>query len=127
MPKYCCNSVSKMADIAKISVEKLNNNNYQTWKYEAKLVFRRENTWFAITTAAPEITDKGYEAWIHADSKAIGTIGLLVEKSQHVHTRPAKSAKKAWESLKRHHEKASLSSTVHLYGQTSEHEISRRW
>lgn len=104
-----------MADIAKISVEKLNNSNYQTWKYEAELVLRRENTWFAVTTDPPAATEKGYEAWTQADSKAIGTIGLLVEKGQHVHTRPAKSAKEAWENLKKHHEKASLSSTVHLY------------
>jgi hypothetical protein len=54
------------------------------------------------------------DAWVQAGSKAIGTIGLLIEKSQHVFTLSAKTAKEAWDNLKEHHEKASLLSAVHM-------------
>ena len=40
---------------------------------------------------------------------------MLVEKSQYVHIPPAKTAKEAWENFRAHHEKASLSNTVHMY------------
>ena len=109
------NVLFKMADLARVSIDKLNNDNYQSWKYEAELILRRENTWFSVTTPQPAAGHANLSAWQTADSKAMGTIGLLIEKSQHVHTRPATSAKEAWESLKEHHEKASLSSTVHMY------------
>jgi hypothetical protein len=84
-----------MADLAKFGNDKLNNDNYQSWKYEAELVLRRENNWFYITNEAPENAEKAYDAWVQAGIKATGTIGLLIEKSQHVFTRSAKTAKEA--------------------------------
>ena len=104
-----------MADIARFSIEKLNNSNYGSWKYEVELLLRRENTWLSMATPSPTDAGKELDAWVMADGKAIGTIGLLVEKSQYVHIRPTKTAKEAWENLRAHHEKASLSNTVHMY------------
>jgi hypothetical protein len=108
-----------MADLAKLGIDKLNNDNCQSWKYEAEFVLRRENNWFCNTTEAPASAEKAYDARVQADSKAIGTIGLLIEKSQHVFTRSAKTAKEAWDNLKEHNEKASLSSAVHMYRVTN--------
>jgi hypothetical protein len=77
-----------MADLTKLGIDKLNDDSCQSWTYEAELVLRRENNWFCRTSEAPANAKKAYDAWVQADSKAIGTY---------------------------HREKASLSSAVHMY------------
>jgi hypothetical protein len=48
-------------------------------------------------------------------AKQLERLVYLTEKRQHVFTLSAKTAKGAWDNLKEHHEKASLSSAVHMY------------
>ena len=46
----------------KIPIEKLNNDNYQPWKYEAEIILQRENTWFSIISPVPTQMDKSRDA-----------------------------------------------------------------
>ena len=54
-------------------------------------------------------------SWTKKDAKARATIGLTVEDNQLLHMQGATTARQAWEKLKEHHQKATLSSTIFLY------------
>lgn len=94
---------------SKISIVKLNNSNFSVWKFKAEMLLTREDMWKFIEDEAPEpVTD----AWKAGDRKARATIALLVEDQQHALLRDTKTAKEAWNNLKKHHEKTSLCSKV---------------
>lgn len=93
------------------SVDKLNGDNYEIWKYKIELLLIKDGVWSVIRDPKPEVPD---ETWLKNDDLARATIGLLVEDNQLVHIRKAVHAKKAWESLKNYHQKATLSSKVFL-------------
>ena len=71
-----------MAETAKITVAKLNNSNYQTWKYKMELLLIKEELWDVVTGIKPQ---QPTEEWVKKDGKARASIGLLVEDNQLVH------------------------------------------
>lgn len=101
-----------MAEGTKVLVTKLNNNNYQLWKFKMELLLLKEDQWHVIQNQKP---DNVAEAeWKKLDGKARATIGLLIEDNQVTHIRNTKTAKEAWEALKAYHEKATLTSKVFI-------------
>ena len=100
-----------MTEPTKVSIVKLNNENYQIWKYKVELLLIKEDLWDLVTEDKPEEIDS---TWTKRDNKARATICLLVEDNQIIHVRQATTAKEAWDSLKAYHEKSSLSSKVYL-------------
>lgn len=105
-----------MAELQKISVTKLNNENYQIWKYKMELLLIREDLWSAITTERPTGTTE-IAAWQKRDDKARATLGLFVEDSQIIHIRKKTTAREVWDSLKNYHEKSTLTSKIYLLRQ----------
>lgn len=100
-----------MADCTKIIIAKLNGTNYQLWKYKVELLLLKEELWDVVDKQPPEnITDN----WLLRDGKAKATIGLLLEDSQVIHVRNAKTAHEAWNNLKKYHEKSTLTNKVYL-------------
>lgn len=100
-----------MGDSIKVSIDKLNNENYYNWKYKVQLLLMKEGLWKVINDQAPSpMTDD----WRNRDDKARATIGLLVEDNQLIHVREVTTAKEAWDSLKGYHEKTTLSTKVFL-------------
>lgn len=102
-----------MASSARFEIQRLNGSNYETWRDKLELLLIKDKVWTVIRDPTPT-PDKMDQNWLDKDDQARATIGLLVEDSQLIHIRGAKSAKQAWEALKNYHQKASLSNTVFL-------------
>lgn len=86
---------------------KLNNTNYQIWKYKIEKLLKREGTWRVISTAKPTTDEEAIEIWEIKDKKAQETICLLLEDDQIPHTLGKSTAKEIWDSLETYHQKAS--------------------
>lgn len=96
---------------ARYSVEKLDNNNYSVWSYKMKILLKKEKVWSVIVDDEPQEQNDG---WDENNEQALSSIALNVDNTQISLIRNAESAKEAWNILKNHHEKPSLSSTVFL-------------
>lgn len=105
-----------MSEVARYTVTKLNNENYQVWKYKLKLLLLKEGLWDQVSSVAPTEAIAA-AAWKTKDDKARATIGLNVGDSQLIHIRKARTAKEVWDSLKNYHEKSTLTSKVYLLRQ----------
>lgn len=72
------------------SFQKLNENNYQTWKYRMELLLTREDSWNVdVEPALDPIT----AAWKLKRGKARTPIALLVEDGRLIHIRRKETAK----------------------------------
>lgn len=96
---------------AKFSVAKLNDQNYQPWKFKVKMLLIREGRWTMISEPKP---DPVTQEWTEKDYKAQSTISLSIEDSQIVHVCKCTSAKAMWEELQKVHERANLSNKLYL-------------
>lgn len=100
-----------MPDPSRIAIEKLNNDNYEYWKYKMELLLMREELWEIVTEVAPEVPTP---TQTKGDNKARATICLMVDDNQLIHVRSEETAKGAWNALKAYHQKSTLSSKVSL-------------
>lgn len=105
-----CTVENKMADL-KVSVEKLNDQNYGIWKFKMRLLLTREKVLSVVSEPKPENADA---AWVSKDETAQALIGLALEDSQLIHVMQKTTAKEMWDALKDYHERASLSSKIHV-------------
>lgn len=95
----------------KVTIKKLNNENYQLWKFKMELILSRDDQWDQITKEKP---DPAPADWDKKDRGARTTIGLLVEDDQLVHIRRQITAKGMWEALQKVHERANLNCKLYL-------------
>lgn len=100
-----------MADNTRVTITKLNNENYQVWKYKVELLLVKEDLWNVVSEEPPAEPDA---AWKRKDGQARATIGLLVEDNQFIHIREKTNARDTWNALKTYHQKATLTSKVYL-------------
>lgn len=85
-------------------VPKLNNHNYQAWKFKMEMHLIREKTWKTISENPPNpVTGE----WDEANTSARAAIGLCIEDNQTSLVRNCTTAKEAWDALKAYHDKAS--------------------
>lgn len=101
----------------KISMGKLSNENYFTWKYKMEMLLKKEGVWRVIIKEKPAPTSSNsalIEKWEENDEKAMALIGLSVQDNQLQNIRNAKSAKESWTSLKNFHEQGTLVNTTSL-------------
>src|SRR6218665_825868 len=90
---------------------KLNNSNYQIWKFKVKILLIREDTWTVVQGDTP---DPVPDDWQRIDEKAQCTISLTVEDNQLIHICNCTSAEDMWKQLKKVHERSNLSSKMYL-------------
>jgi hypothetical protein len=64
-----------MAD-GTLKIAKLNNSNYQTWKFKVELLLIKDDLWDVVVKDPP---DEVSADWQSKDRKARATIGLLIE------------------------------------------------
>ena len=106
-----------MAEIAKI--EKLNGANYQSWKYNAKLVLMERGLW-GFTQEGQEIppeetaTATVRNAFRLRKDKAYSLIALNVEKDLQVHISSVTDPLVAWQTLQKQFEFISVTQIVRL-------------
>lgn len=108
-----------MAENIKVTITKLNNENYFIWKYKMELLLIKEGLWDTLNLVKPTLKTDGSNAgeistWQTMDDKARALIGLLVEDSQLCLIRKETTAKATWDALKNYHEKGTLSNKVSL-------------
>lgn len=103
-------------DANRFSIQKLNNNNYSAWKFKVELLLVREDLWRLVNPGVKPATEEE-SAWNALDAKTRATIGLLIEDNQHGLIRGAATSKAAWDALKDHHQKTTLTSKVSLLKQ----------
>jgi len=103
--------VDNMAEYGRLVMTKLNNANYQTWKFKMELLLTKEKLWDVVSDDPPDpVTDE----WSIKDKQERATIGLLLEDSQLHIIRKETTSKATWTALQRYHEKSTLSSKVSL-------------
>lgn len=119
------NISKKMTDTngaAKFSVAKLNNNNYQIWKFKVRMLLIREGKWIVITEPKSEPLTA---IWIQRDEKAQSTISLSVEDDQIIHICKCTSAQEMWNELQKVHGRANLSNKLYLLGRLYQSKLSK--
>lgn len=94
----------KMAEPQRFALPRLNNQNYQSWKFKIEMMLIRDELWHVIADPKPEPVKP---EWTKADLKARATICLCLEDSQTSIVRTCTSAKAAWKALKDYHDKGS--------------------
>jgi len=95
----------------KFTVAKLNNSNYQVWKFKVKMLLIRDDTWTVVRDDAPDPIPDG---WERKDEKAQCTISLTVEDNQLIHICNCETARSMWLELQKVHERSNLSSKMYL-------------
>ena len=114
MSRILCNF--KMAEIAKI--EPLNGKNYQSWKYNIKLVLMECGHWSFIAgneEVPPETATAAVRnAYRLRSDKAYLLIALSVEKNLQVHISTTTDPKVTWDTLKNQFECVSIAQVVRL-------------
>lgn len=100
-----------MVDTNKITIEKLNNSNYQIWKYKMELVLIKDQVWNVVGEDLPRNPSA---EWKKKDDRARALIGLLVEDSEFIHVKKSKTSKESWTILKNRHEKPTLTNKISL-------------
>src|SRR6218665_2077187 len=100
-----------MAGKSSNKIENLNNQNYKTWKFKMELFLIKEDLWETVTK---EIPDPVTAEWQTKDAKARAIIGLEVADNQLHLIRKQTTAKGSWQTLKKYHEKTTVSSKVNL-------------
>lgn len=99
-----------MAEMS-LAVEKLNDFNYQLWKFRLELVLLKEGVQDVLEAEKPENPDA---TWKTKDGKARALIGLSIDDSQTCHVMHAKTAREMWLALKMYHARSTLSMKIHI-------------
>ena len=106
----------KMAEITKI--EELDGKNYQSWKYNIKLVLMERGLWGFVegTEVAPDdtATTTVRNSYRLRSDKAYSLIALSVQKDLQVHISSTIDPRAAWEILQKQFECVSITQIVRL-------------
>lgn len=112
-----------------MNIEKLNNSNYFTWKYQTEMILIKDDLWEVININDNEEegdqVNRRTTQWKTKDAKARATIGLLVEKDQLVHIRNKTTAQETWNALKMAHEQDIITNRVSIYKKIAQHKMTK--
>uniref|UniRef100_A0A182HYY6 Uncharacterized protein n=1 Tax=Anopheles arabiensis TaxID=7173 RepID=A0A182HYY6_ANOAR len=97
----------------RISMAKLNNNNYSSWRFKVELLLVRDELWHHVEPGVKP-ADVDQATWDAGVAKTRATIGLLIDNNQHGLIRNSTTAREAWLSQQNHHRKSTLTSKVSL-------------
>ena len=103
-------------------IEKLDGDNYNSWKFNMKLLLMSNDLYGFIdgSEVAPVPTDtdkmeKEIKLYKSRSQKAFSTIALSIDKQLQVHVRNTLCPKTAWNSLKSHFEFVSVTQIVRVW------------
>lgn len=96
-----------------LKLDKLNNNNYQTWRYKVELLLLKENLFDLVTKDAPAEKDRNDE-WLKRDGQAKAIIGLSIDDGQLIHVRKLTTSRDYWCALKNYHEQSTVVNRVFI-------------
>ena len=96
-------------------VEKLNGENYHSWKFQMKMYLIGKDLWELVTgeeTLNAAANPEQQRRFRKRENVALATVCLSVETSLQIYVRSAKNAKEAWDNLEQHFERKSLSQKI---------------
>lgn len=100
---------------SKITIAKLNNDNYFLWKVKMQMVLIKEKIWNVITGTPPENTNAtALSLWNVNDQTARAIITLSVDDNQLPLIMNLETAKSMWDTLKDFHEKSTVVNKMKL-------------
>lgn len=83
-------------------IDKLNSNNYRSWKYNIKMTLIQRELWDHVTREATRPTNAAeIERFNRMKEKALAAIALSIEPEQQGHIMDCSTAFEAWEALRK--------------------------
>lgn len=115
-----------MAEGLKVSLPRLNGENYFTWKYKMELYLRKEKVWSAVAGTRPEVPEVAanvtpamvataqarLDAYLENDEMARALIGLCVEDNQLAIIRNDPTARDTWNTLRDYYQRNTFANKV---------------
>lgn len=98
---------------SKLTISKLNNNNYFTWKFKMQMILTKEKVWKTIIESRPTQATE-LAAWNTSDETARALIVLAVEDNQLSLIMDKLTARGTWDALKEFHQKSTVVSKMTL-------------
>ena len=98
-------------------IEKLNADNYHTWKFNLKMILKMKNLWDIVTgteTVAVGATPTKRLEFKKRDDQAHSIICLSVKESLQIYVRNTDTGQEAWKNLAEHFEEKTLAKKIHF-------------
>ena len=98
-----------------LKVEKLNGENYHSWKFQMKMYLIGKDLWDITTgteTLGDDATAEEQRKFKKRENLALASVCLSVATSLQIYVRSAGNTKEAWENLESHFQKKSLSRKI---------------
>ena len=92
-------------------IERLNNANYDVWKFKVEMYLQKEDLYSVIIDDPPDPLTSEFK---NKDRKARAIINLLIEDQEIIHVKNLQTSRECWNALKCVHERTSLSSKIYL-------------
>ncbi|UYV79912.1 hypothetical protein LAZ67_18001028, partial [Cordylochernes scorpioides] len=94
-------------------LEKLNDQNYRSWKYNTKMMLIERELWKYVTEPAPD-EEASRTIFNMKQEKALAMIALTISPSQQIHIMDCTTAQEAWDTLEQVYEPKSRSRILQL-------------
>ncbi|UYV68325.1 hypothetical protein LAZ67_5003884 [Cordylochernes scorpioides] len=96
-------------------IEKLNSENYETWKMQMKMILIHSELWdYANSIRIKPETEVESSEWEKNDQKALATIVLSLSPSEIIHVKRCKTSAEAWKLLNEVHQPKGPATKVFL-------------
>ncbi|UYV79910.1 hypothetical protein LAZ67_18001025 [Cordylochernes scorpioides] len=94
-------------------LEKLNDQNYRSWKYNTKMMLIERELWKYVTEPAPD-EEASRTIFNMKQEKVLAMIALTISPSQQIHIMDCTTAQEAWDTLEQVYEPKSRSRILQL-------------
>ncbi|UYV69068.1 K02A2.6-like [Cordylochernes scorpioides] len=94
-------------------LEKLNDQNYRSWKYNTKMMLIERELWKYVTDPTPD-EEASRTIFNMKQEKALAMIALTISPSQQIHIMDCTTAREAWDTLEQVYEPKSRSRILQL-------------
>lgn len=95
----------------KFTVEKLNDTNYQIWKFRLEMLLTKDDLWHVVEKGKP---DKINNDWEKKNRHAMAVISLSVDDNHLMQIKNDKTAHDMWNSLSNIYERKTLTSKLYV-------------
>lgn len=95
-------------------IDKLTEENYDTWSFMMKMLLCREGLWSVATESRPLVVDADYLA---KEQQALQVIALSCDSNQVVYLRKCTTGKAAWDMLKSVHQQSTIGAQIRIMKQ----------
>ena len=97
------------------NVPKLNNTNYQEWKFAISMVLRKARCWDIVSGKKDRPKTRSDDGkWEIAAEEGLTYIGLTIDQSQYTHIHDCEDGPTTWKALANIYEKNSCATCISL-------------